>query len=260
MARTGRKRLVAEADDAQADLRIGEPGVALSGAERDTLRLRVYRALARGLMAGMFKPGEAVSLRTLAKRYGTSAMPVRGAVSRLIAERALVLLPNRSVIVPRMSRARFAQLSRVRETLEGSLAEIAATQATPALLRRLAETNDAMKRSVAQDDFYNALAHNMAFHFTLYESASEEVVLPLIEMLWLQAGPFLALSLTMPGARWTARHHQAAMTALRAGNGAAARRAIAADIEETKEHLLAKAVFAHESAAVASRLSLSSSS
>ena len=67
------------------------------------MRVRVYRALARGLMAGMFSPGEAVTLRILARRLGTSAMPVREAVSRLIAERALVLLPNRSVIVPRMS-------------------------------------------------------------------------------------------------------------------------------------------------------------
>jgi len=222
------------------------------------MRVRVYRALARGLMAGRFKPGEAVTLRTLAKRLGTSAMPVREAVSRLIAERALVLLPNRSLIVPRMSRARFSQLSRVRETLEGALAEIAAARATPALLRRLAETNDAMKRCVVQDDFHGALSHNLAFHFTLYESASEEVALPLIEMLWLQAGPFLALSLTMPGARWTARHHQAAMMALRAGNGPAARRAIEADIEETSEQLLAKAVFAHEPVADSSRLSLMS--
>jgi len=60
------------------------------GRARDTLRLRVYGALARGLMGGMFTPGEAVSLRTLAARLGTSAMPVREAVSRLIAERALV--------------------------------------------------------------------------------------------------------------------------------------------------------------------------
>src|SRR5271169_1570774 len=70
---------------------------------RDTLQQRVYHALARGLMGGMFTPGEAVSLRTLAARLGTSAMPVREAVSRLIAERALVMLPNRSVIIPRMS-------------------------------------------------------------------------------------------------------------------------------------------------------------
>src|SRR5207248_8892240 len=129
------------------DLKVGP---ALSSAhERDTMRIRVYRALARGLMAGMFKPGESVTLRTLANRLGTSAMPVREAVSRLIAERALVLLPNRSVIVPRMSRARFIELSEIRQVLEGMVTEAACARATPALLRKLSEVNDAMKRCIA---------------------------------------------------------------------------------------------------------------
>src|SRR5882757_8022469 len=69
----------------QPELKVGPASG--SAQERDTMRFRVYRALARGLMAGMFKPGEAVTLRTLAHRLGTSAMPVREAVSRLIAER-----------------------------------------------------------------------------------------------------------------------------------------------------------------------------
>lgn len=214
-----------------------------SGDERDTMRVRVYRALARGLMAGMFEPGEAVTLRTLASRLGTSAMPVREAVSRLIAERALVLLPNRSVIVPRMSRARFTELTEIRQVLEGAVAEAACTKATPSLLRQLNDINDAMKRCVATNDFRGALAHNMAFHFTLYHAADKHVVLPLIEMLWLQAGPFLALSLTTPGVRWTARHHQAVLTALRSGAGSLARRAIESDIEDTSSQLLKKAIF-----------------
>src|SRR3981081_778744 len=179
-----------------------------SSQERDTMRVRVYRALARGLMAGMFKPGEAVSLRTLAHHLGTRALPVREAVSRLIAERALVLLPNRSVIVPRMSRARFNELTKTRQILEGHVTEAACARATPALLRELSEINEAMKRCGTVADFHGALTHNMAFHFTLYRAAGNPVVLPLIEMLWLQAGPFLALSLTTPGVRWTARHHQ----------------------------------------------------
>jgi DNA-binding GntR family transcriptional regulator len=54
----------------------------------------------------------------------------------------------------------------------------------------------------------------------------------------------------MPGVRWTTWHRQAVMTALRANNGAAARRAIEQDIEETSERLLAKATFARESVAV----------
>jgi DNA-binding GntR family transcriptional regulator len=78
-----------------------------------------------------------------------------------------------------------------------------------------------------------------------------QVILPLIEMLWLQAGPFLALSLLTPGARWSARYHQAALAALRAGNGAAARRAIEDDIEETTEQLLKRAIFEEEPVAVA---------
>src|SRR5262245_13611366 len=214
-----------------------------SAQERNTMRVRVYRALARGLMSGMFKPGEAVTLRTLAQRLGTSAMPVREAVSRLIAERALVLLPNRSVIVPRMSRARFAGLTQTRQILEGLVAEAACARATPALLRVLSEINDTMKRCLADDDVRGALAHNMTFHFTLYRAAGKPVVLPLIEMLWLQAGPFLALSLTTPGMRWTARHHQSVLAALRASLGPSARRAIEADIEDTSVQLLKRAIF-----------------
>ena len=223
--------------------------------------MRVYRALANGLKTGMFKPGEAVTLRSLATRLGTSAMPVRQAVSRLIAERALVLLPNRSVIVPRMSRTRFTELSQARQMLEGMATEAVGAHATPALLRRLSESNEAMKRCVEANDFQGALSHNTAFHFILYRSAGKQVILPLIEMLWLQAGPFLALSLLTPGARWTARHHQAALVALRAGHGGAARRAIEADIEETTGQLLKRAIFEDEpgTSAANGRLSVISS-
>jgi DNA-binding GntR family transcriptional regulator len=211
--------------------------------ERDTLQLRVYQALARGLMAGMFKPGEAVTLRTLAERLGTSAMPVREAVSRLIAERALVLLPNRSVIVPRMTRERFAELSQARRMLEGMVAEAACAHVTPTLIRHMSDINELMKRSIEKNSLHDALSHNLEFHFTLYRSSGRQVVLPLIEMLWLQAGPFLALSLATPGVRWSARQHKAVLTALRASNPAAARLAIEADVEETAVQLLQKANF-----------------
>jgi DNA-binding GntR family transcriptional regulator len=178
------------------------------------MRVRVYRALARGLMAGMFKPGEAVTLRTLAKRLGTSAMPVREAVSRLIAE-----------------------------ILEGMVAEAACARAAPALLRKLSDINDAMKTCLADGDVRGALSHNVAFHFTLYRAAGKPVVVPLIEMLWLQAGPFLALSLATPGMCWTAKHHQALLAALRANAGPLARRAIEADIADTSAQLLKNAIF-----------------
>jgi DNA-binding GntR family transcriptional regulator len=210
---------------------------------RDTLQQRVYRALARGLMGGMFTPGEAVSLRTLAARLGTSAMPVREAVSRLIAERALVMLPNRSVIIPRMSRERFVELSRTRQSLEGMLAEMACANARKPDIDGLARINDGLRRSVNTDDTEAAMIGNMEFHFAFYGVARSEVALPLVETLWLQAGPFVALSAKLPNVRWTLRHHAQLLAALRASDARAARKAVEDDIEDTLEQLLKKADF-----------------
>src|SRR5208337_3732208 len=116
-------------------------------------------------MGGMFKPGEAVTLRTLAKRLGTSAMPVREAVSCLIAERALEMLPNRSVIVPRMSRERFIELSRIRQKLEGVLAEMACINARKPDIEALVRINDGLRQSLNADDPRGAMTGNMVFHF-----------------------------------------------------------------------------------------------
>lgn len=225
--------------------RAGRPAVpATPDPVRDTLQLRVYRTLARGLMGGMFTPGEAVSLRTLAARLGTSAMPVREALSRLIAERALVMLPNRSVIIPRMTRERFVELTRIRQKLEGMLAEMACIRATAADIERLTGVNEDLRRCLAVDDLPGAMTGNMAFHFALYEFAGSEVTLPLVETLWLQAGPFVALSAKLPHMRWTQRHHGKLLAALRRRNSRAARRAIEDDIEESLQQLLKKASFA----------------
>jgi DNA-binding GntR family transcriptional regulator len=213
---------------------------------RDTLQQRVYHALARGLMGGMFTPGEAVSLRTLAARLGTSAMPVREAVSRLIAERALEMLPNRSVIVPRMSRERFIELSRIRQKLEGVLAEMACINARKPDIEALVRINDGLRQSLNADDPRGAMTGNMVFHFALYEFAGSQVALPLIETLWLQAGPFVALSAKLPNIRWTLRHHLRLLAALRAGDVDAARQAIEDDIEDTLQELLKKASFGDE--------------
>jgi DNA-binding GntR family transcriptional regulator len=210
---------------------------------RDTLQQRVYHALGRGLMGGMFTPGEAVSLRTLAARLGTSAMPVREAVSRLIAERALVMLPNRSVIIPRMSRDRFIELSRIRQKLEGMVAEMACVNARKPDIEALARINDGLRQAISDEDPRGAMTGNMVFHFAFYEFAGSEVALPLIETLWLQAGPFVALSAKLPNIRWTLRHHGRLLAALRAGDAAAARQAIEDDIGETLEQLLKKADF-----------------
>ena len=63
---------------------------------RQTLSDQVYGDLKELLQAGEMEPGQRFTLRGLAAAIGTSAMPVREAVTRLAAEQALEVLPARS--------------------------------------------------------------------------------------------------------------------------------------------------------------------
>ena len=203
--------------------RIGE-----SSPERSTrtatgsVSQRVYRTLSELLTTGGFQPGEGVSLRNLAKRLGTSAMPVREAVNRLIAEQALQMMPNRQVIVPRMTRRKYFELVRVRQLLEGMIAGNACDNMTDKLfLRQLqSEDNEAVAASSShwRRSIGEILTRNKEFHFKLYRMAQSEVLIPIIEGLWMQTGPFQALSLSRQKPLWKGRRHTALLKALRERN------------------------------------------
>ena len=82
--------------------------------DRQTLGERAYAKLADLLISGRLAPGEKLSLRAAADVLGVSIMPVREAVSRLVADKALEVTPNRAVRVPLMSAAQFRDLTKVR--------------------------------------------------------------------------------------------------------------------------------------------------
>lgn len=52
---------------------------------------RVYRSLRSQIMCGEIAPGQALTLRGLAKSFGVSMTPAREAIRRLVAEGALSL-------------------------------------------------------------------------------------------------------------------------------------------------------------------------
>ena len=61
--------------------------------ERRTLGDAAYLHLRELLMSGRVAPGERLSLRSLAGALGVSMMPVREAVTRLVADHALEVRP-----------------------------------------------------------------------------------------------------------------------------------------------------------------------
>src|SRR3990167_6021733 len=94
----------------------------------DNLQEQLYQNIRAGLLSGRFQPGERLKIRDLAAAWGTSPMPVRAALQRLVAEGALEGEQQRSLRVPAMTRERFQQITQVRLSLEGLAVELAAAR------------------------------------------------------------------------------------------------------------------------------------
>jgi DNA-binding GntR family transcriptional regulator len=206
---------------------------------RDPLHERVYLELKRALMAGRLSPGRKLTVRGVAHALGTSNSPVRAALNRLFAERAIDLLPNGSMIVPRMSAERFVDLMNTRMVLEGRATELATPHISAQQLDKIARLGDALDASARADNITEYLDLNQKFKFAVYERCGSESLLSLIESMWLQVGP--VLNHYAPTLRRILQidHHHAVIEALRAGDAIAARAAIVLDIGEGRDHLQA---------------------
>jgi DNA-binding GntR family transcriptional regulator len=193
---------------------------------------QVYEAIRAGLIDGRFVPGRSVTLRGLAGMLGVSPMPVRAAVTRLVAEGALALTPTRRVCVPAMTAARFDELVRARILLEGEAAERACLSIDAAALARIAAHDARLEACLAADDASGYMSANHAFHFAIYGAAPSSVLVPLIETLWLQFGPFMRLVYEQLDMTTLVDQHERAIRAIERGDAAELRAAIEADIAD----------------------------
>jgi DNA-binding GntR family transcriptional regulator len=209
----------------------------------ETLGERVTGELRALLIAGRLAPGEKLSLRRVAEALGVSMMPVRGAVSRLAADKALEVLPGRAVRVPVLTLAQFRELTRIRLVVEGFAAEEAAKVITDAQIAVVARHEGAFLAAAKADppDPAAAVAANRDLHFSLYEAAGMPSLVEMISRLWLKAGPILNLDMRheprrLDGGSAVVAHAQL-LAALRRRDPAAARQALVEDISAAAGHI-----------------------
>lgn len=208
------------------------------------------------LVEGVLSPGEKISLRTMAARLGVSMQPVREAVSRLVADRALEVMPNRAVQVPMLTLGQFRELTAIRLAIEGFAAERAAEFRSREDLDDMRRHEAVFRRegASAAPHLPAAVAANQAFHFAVYRAAGLPELLPIIEGLWLRIGPVLNLDLRSNVSRVrvgrAAGHHGRILEAIARGDGRAARRALAADIAGAAKHIESRGVLPAKNAVI----------
>ncbi len=220
-------------------------GIAFDRAEwaNGSLHDEIYASMRRALVMGDLVPGQKFAMRALADRFQTSLIPVRDALKRLVAERGLTMLPNRTVCVPLMTRHTFQELLQVRLSLECMLASRAAERIGRRQVAELATINEEMQAAVAPGDVKQYLAANYRFHFGLYRVADSAVMLPIVESLWMQIGPFLNAVFTRRGTKNASDNHTEVLRALRRRDTVGVGNAIRSDLADAADVILANVEF-----------------
>ncbi|MET2830963.1 GntR family transcriptional regulator [Mesorhizobium shangrilense] len=194
----------------------------------------VYAELARSLMMAEFAPGQKLKLDDLATAFGTSHMPVREALNRLVMARALQAETRRTPFIPEASVERLRNLLTLRTDLEGKAVAMTVERGAAGLADQLAQINARMdaeaERGALGTRAYLQLNHK--FHFSLYERCGNPELVNIIELLWMRYGPLLNLLKATPMSFSGHRHHAEIITAVRAGNVAGAVQNLVADLEE----------------------------
>lgn len=207
-----------------------------------TLNEEIYEAICGALRDGRLRPGEAISVRDLAAAVNTSPMPVREALRRLEAQGVLdEPTPGRAVSVPGMVRAQIDEIYTIRMELEGLAAERCARAAKEADVAAVEAAYAAMDRAFRDRDAAGFMETNHAFHMAIYAGAHMPRLLAMIEPLWLRISPHLWSLVEDRHLKFSMDQHEAALTALRARDGAGLRAAITQDIAEAKRKLEALA-------------------
>lgn len=198
---------------------------------------RVYRALRTQVMHGELAPGQALTLRGIARDFGVSMTPARESIQRLVAEGALTMSASGRVSTPELGTDRIEELASIRALLEPELASRALPRAHSALIDRMEAINAANTDAVLRQDAVTYVRTNLEFHRTLYLRAQSPAMLAMVETIWLQLGPTMRALYGRLRRNTPPPHHRMILAALKAGDEPGLRLALRTDVTQGLRHL-----------------------
>jgi DNA-binding GntR family transcriptional regulator len=137
----------------------------VAAAPAATLSEKIYRALKRDIIRGIYQPGEALGEKELTDRYKGSRTPVREAAVRLQNERLLRIVPNRGYFVSPITIQMLNETYEFRAAVESAAAQLAAAKGSQAeLLKKLGQLADVSCTPDDRKSCVSFIEADTAFH------------------------------------------------------------------------------------------------
>lgn len=188
----------------------------------------VTDAIRLAILHGRFHPGDRIDQKEIADELGVSRSPVREAIRVLTTEDLLTYYRHRGTIVTERSADELAELTFMRQLLEGAAAKRAAEVITD---ERIQNLKDMITEARTSTDLEHLLLLNNTFHKYIYESFEQPILLGEIQKFRNKVAPYNRLYLDYEGQKKAAwDDHVKIFEACVARDGNAAE-------QETKNHL-----------------------
>ncbi|MCV0395959.1 MAG: GntR family transcriptional regulator [Rhizobiaceae bacterium] len=131
---------------------------------REPIASQLVAALRQGIVELKLMPGEALSEKEIAARFGVSRQPVREAFIKLSEAGLVEIRPSRGTYVMKISVRELANARYVREAIECDIARDAGRLAQARHVEILRGLLDRQRTAAARNDYHNFNDHDEAFH------------------------------------------------------------------------------------------------
>lgn len=162
---------------------------------KEPIAPQLVAALRQGIAELRLKPGEALSEKDIAARFGVSRQPVREAFIKLSEAGLVEIRPSRGTYVMKISVREVANARFVREAIECDIARQAARLARPEHIGRLRDLVEQQRMAAARNDYWLFNDHDEAFHRAIADIIDCDYAWRIVESARLQTDRVRFLSL-----------------------------------------------------------------
>jgi DNA-binding GntR family transcriptional regulator len=201
----------------------------------------IYEKLRLDILDGVLRPGQLLRQEELSKRFNSSRVPLREAMTRLVSDGLIILRPRRGYAVSALQRSEILEIFELRAVVEEHAGMLAARARTRDDIERveLSLINMEKLKPDAANYMQKWLRGNYQFHANLIASSRREYVARYAAMLRDTVEPYIRVEMQMTGdVREAEQDHREIFDAFSCGDAVRLATLSREHVENTAQRLL----------------------